>query len=349
VESAKGSLWFHVASVGEFNTAKPILKWLQKRYKIVLTYFSPRAKEYISKQEGYYHSLERLPLDLPTTIRSFERRIEPLAIMVMERELWPSLLLFTRSPKVWLNAYSRGGLRERLLSKRFELILTKGQKDRERLLSYGCRHVAVCGNLKFVLEEPPPTGLRLSPSKVILAGSTHPGEEELLRWVFTRLREEFKDLRLIVAPRHTARAMEVFQIFEGFRRSLRSKEEEDWDILVVDTLGELFSIYRHATVAFVGGTFVPVGGHNILEPAYFGKPVVYGPYTQKVEDMREFLEDANLGFQVKDGEELYRTLKALLKEKKSCISHNLKEYSERIMSCYLAHLEGFLERYNTKE
>ena len=344
MERGKGRLWFHTASVGEFNTAKPLLKRLYKDHHITLTYFSPRAKRYLQSQEdkGYFHELYRLPLDFPPFVKSFEERIRPSAILIMERELWPFLLLSTKAPKVWLNAYTKGGLLERLLSKRFSLILAREERDAEKFRSYGISEVFACGNLKFVLEEPPPVEIKLETSKLLVAGSTHPGEEEVIKRVYERLVKELKEVKLLIAPRHISRATEVLRLFQNLGASLRSKEEEGWNVLVLDTLGEIFSLYRYAKVSFVGGTLVPVGGHNLLEPAYFGKPVLYGPYTHKVGELRAFLEKIGLGFCVRDEEELYKTALELLGEEDTKKHTTLKEHAQKVLECYMFHLNSFL-------
>lgn len=330
--------------MGEFNTAKPLLKRLYERYHIVLTYFSFRAKDYLRVQQGkgYFHELYRLPLDLPPLVRSFEKRIRPKAILIMERELWPSLLLFTKAPKVWLNAYSKGGFFERWLSKSFSLIIAKEESFAERFRSYGCKNVLSCGNLKFLLEDPPAVLINLKPAKLIVAGSTHRGEELLVKKVYERLKETFPDLKLIVAPRHISRYPQVMETFKEYQAVLRSRGKEDWDVLVVDTLGELFSLYAYGDIALVGGTFVPVGGHNLLEPAYFGKPVVYGPYTHKVEDLKDLLQRIGLGFEAKGEDDLYEILYRLLSEEASKRVFNLREYAENIFACYLSTIEELL-------
>ncbi|MFN3976437.1 MAG: 3-deoxy-D-manno-octulosonic acid transferase [Aquificaceae bacterium] len=344
MEKGKGRLWVHTASVGEFNTIKPLLKRLYPKYEIVVTYFSFRARDYLKAQEGkaYFHKLYRLPIDLPPFVISFERKIKPIALLIMERELWPSLLTFTKASKVWLNAYAKGGLLERCLSKSFSLIITRDELSAERFKGYGCKRVLPCGNLKFVLEDPKPVSLKVNASKLIVAGSTHQGEEAIIKKAFDLLRKDFKDLRLIVAPRHIKRAKEVAAVFEGYKVSFRSSQEEGWDVLVLDSLGELFSLYAYADAAVVGGTFVPVGGHNLLEPAYFGKPVLYGPYTHKVKDLKAFLEEVALGFPVKDERELYIRLKELFFSKPSKEPFSLKELSQRTLECYLSALEGVI-------
>lgn len=338
------SVWFHVASVGEFNTAKPILKELKGEFYITLTYFSPRAKDYLQKNNEYYHSLERIPFDLPFTVRRFEERIKPEVILIVERELWPSLLLFTKSKKVLINAYAKGGIYERFITRRLDLILTRTKEDRERFERYGCKRVFACGNLKLVFDvrESKKLDLNMEGSRLIVAGSTHEGEEELILKVFGRIREALPDTKLIIAPRHIGRAEHVLSLAKGFKACLRSSGAFDWDVLIVDTLGELFELYSVADVAFVGGTFLPVGGHNLLEPVYHGKPVIFGKNIKKVKDMADYILKNRAGYMAKDQEELFEIMLGLLSGSRSYNVLDIKGESESVKLCYMEKIREML-------
>ncbi len=327
--------------MGEFNTAKPIIHSFKKDYFILLTYFSPRAEDYLTKQRDYYDLLHPLSLDLPPLVRRFERIANPKALIILERELWFFLIKFTKTKKALINAYAKGGLMERLLSKEFDLIIARTEEDAIRFKSYGAKRAVSCGNLKFALDVGNRELSVKTQGRFIVAGSTHRGEEELLLRVFLRLKKDLKDLKLILAPRHMNRIRQVKQLLQGLNYSLRSQEKEDWDILLVDTLGELFYLYRLGEVCFVGGTFVKLGGHNLLEPAYWGKPVIFGPYTHKVRDMEEFLSSKGAGFRVRNEEELYTVLKKLLRERVDT-PLDLKTYSESVKDCYIRMLKEFL-------
>ncbi len=329
-------VWIHCASVGEVNTARPLIFELKRRFKVFLTYFSPRAREFVRNFEPC-DEVFPLPLDLPLLVRKLEDIVRPKAIILVERELWPSLIKFTRSKKILLSARSKGDLIERILVKDLHLIVARTEEDAERFKSMGARKVVVCGNLKLAQKPerersdiPLPKGYRL-----IVAGSTHPGEEEVLINAFLRIKEEVPS-KLLIAPRHISRSGEVEKIAKekGLKTCRRTRIEEDWEVMVLDTLGELKYIYSACNVAFVGGTLVPVGGHNLMEPALFGKPVLFGPHTGKVEDVAEFLIKEGYGFRVRNKEELERECLRLLKDgfrpKRS-----LREVSEEVMSCYL--------------
>lgn len=326
-------LWIHTASVGEFNTALPLVRELKKEHKVLITYFSPRARSYLESLFEEYDALYPLPADLPCLIKKFEKKINPKALIILEREFWFSLIKFTKAKKILLNAYAKNTALERLLAKEFSLIVTRTKKDEELFKSFGAKKVITCGNLKLIYEHTPKS-LNIPLGNYVVAGSTHEGEEELILRAFKEL--NLRDFKLIVAPRHVERSKKVKELSESFglKTSLYSQANGDWEVLVVDKLGLLRDLYSYAKVAIVGGTFVPVGGHNLLEPAYYNIPVVFGKYTQKVEDLKEVLQSLGLGFQVQSEEELKETLKHLVFEfKKPPV--DLKEVGKKVKECYL--------------
>ena len=345
VDSPGEVLWVHCASVGEFNTFKPILKELKNSHRIALTYFSPRAKEFLESQSGFYDLLFPLPLDLPFLIRKFESLLKPKALIVVERELWFSLIKFTRTKKILVNAYAKGGLMEKLLIPEFQLIVAREEEDRKLFIEEGAKRVEVCGNLKFVQDSDfKPVSLNVPEGyKVFVAGSVREGEEEFILRAFLKVREKIP-LKLIAAPRHIKRARNIKTLAEsmGLRVSLRSSGDESWDVLVVDTLGELRAIYSLADVTFVGGTMVSVGGHNLLEPAYLGKPVIFGKHTHKVRELESLLTSKGYGFKVGDEGDLTATLERLLREGFSP-SEDLRELSIKVKECYMKAILSELE------
>ncbi len=326
-------LWIHTASVGEFNTALPIIRELKKEHKILLTYSSPRARSYLEKFSEEYDALYPLPADLPFLIKSFEERIKPKALIILERELWLSLIKFTKAKKILINAYAKGTLLERLLAKDFNLIITRTQKDAEIFKGFGAKKVKTCGNLKLISEHTPKS-LGLPKGNYIVAGSTHEGEEEIILRAFKEL--NLRNFKLVIAPRHVERSEKVKELSQsfGFKTSLYSEKKAGWEVLIIDKLGLLRDLYAYAKVAIVGGTFVPVGGHNLLEPAYYNTPVVFGRYTHKVKDLKEILLSLGLGFQANTTEELKELLRFLIFEFE-IPSVDLKEMGRKVKECYL--------------
>jgi len=346
----KNVLWIHGASVGEFNTFLPILKELKKEHKILLTFFSPRAREFLENKKEFYDFLHPLPLDVPAIIRNFERSIKPKALIIVEREFWPSLIMFTDTKKILVNTYAKNTFLEKVLSKRFDLIITRSKKDEEVFRSYGIKRVVSCGNLKFICQNENKNLSISAKNKIIVAGSTHKGEEEIILRAFKEVKKEIKDTLLVLVPRHVERTPEVIDTVKsfGFRCSLFTDFRKDAvvDVMVVNKLGVLKDLYSIGDVAIVGGTFVKLGGHNLLEPACFNIPVVYGPYTFKVKDLKEFLEKNKIGYEVKNWESLRRFLLKILKDNyKPEVS--LKEYSERIKRCYLVEITSLIKGITT--
>ncbi len=345
VNTTKPVLWVHCASVGEFNTFRPLIDYLREDFFITLTYFSPRAKEYMLRNRSQVDALFPLPLDLPFSVRRFEEILKPKALIVVERELWPILISKVRAKKILLNAYAKGSFLENRLMKHFHLVIARTKADAQVFLREGAKNVVVCGNLKVVqdtsvpaVEVPRPFG-----KKIFVAGSVRPGEEEVILSAFLWLRNDIKEVSLVVAPRHIKECNRVLEFFKkAFTRVyLKSEAKEGWDVLVVDTLGELRGFYAMGNVAFVGGTFVKVGGHNLMEPALLGKPVLFGPYTHKVKDMEEILKRVGMGFKVLNAWDLYVKTRDLL-TKGFEPKGDLKALANKVKDCYLSTLKSSL-------
>ncbi|NPA42001.1 MAG: 3-deoxy-D-manno-octulosonic acid transferase [Aquificae bacterium] len=345
LDGIENPIWVHCASVGEFNTFKPILSLLKKSFPIVLTYFSPRAKEFLQSERDLWDFLYPLPLDIPPLVRKFESIVKPKMLVVVERELWVSLIKFTKTKKVLVNAYAKGNFLEKLLAPHYDLILTRTEKDREVFLSQGAKRVITCGNLKLVQEGEVKRPKVEFPKgyKIFVAGSTREGEEEVILRAFVELKRAFP-IVLVLAPRHMHRISEVENLIRkfGLKYSKRSKSSRVEEVLLIDTLGELKGFYSVADVTFVGGTLVPVGGHNILEPAYLGKPVLFGPYTHKVRDLEDILLKNRYGFRVLDEKDIVNVVSAIL-ENGFSPKKDLKEVSRSVKECYLSNILRELE------
>lgn len=338
-------VWFHCASVGELVTAEPLIRELRKRFRVFLTYFSPRARDFILKRENSYDLAFPLPLDLPFLVRRLEELVRPKALILIEREMWPSLIACTDVKKILLNARSKGGMLEKILTKYYTLIVVRTDRDADGFKRQGAKRVLTCGNLKLAQETHTqkvdaniPAG-----SRVFVAGSTHRGEEEVLLKAFLIAKSRVP-LRLVIAPRHMDRVEEVVRLLKdsGVRWCLKTSPTEDWEVMVVDTIGELRGFYSIADVTFVGGTLVPVGGHNLLEPAFLGKPVLFGPHTHKVEDLKEILIKEGYGAEVRGPEDMAKAVVSII-EGDFKPKRDLKEIGGKVRRCYLEALLSELE------
>lgn len=307
----KPSLWIHAVSVGEVLSLQNLIKKIKERFPDWAVYFSTLtntgmrvAKEKLVDADFIFF----IPLDFTFIIRKFLNALEPDVFVLAESEFWPNLLREAKrktdsvllingriSPQSF-KRYLRFKSFSKKILKNIDLFLVQTGNDKEKLEKIGVNpaEVKVVSNLKCEIDLPLLTeGELLSlkknlsipeTKKIIVAGSTRKGEEKKLLVAYTRARKKREDLQLIIAPRHPERFDDVEKIcqefpFKVFKRTLVSPETQ-WDILVLDTIGELAQFYALCDAAFVGGSLVPWGGQNLLEPAFYGKPVFFGPFME---------------------------------------------------------------------
>ncbi len=381
-DSGTRPIWVHALSVGEVLSALPLVKALRRRSPLTPLLFTATTLQGLEtaqrELQPYEVNLRRMPLDFWWGIRRFLIRSNPSFLILIETDLWPSLLRLARgrgiktvlvngriSPRTF-ESYRRFPFFVRsLLFAHVDLCLMQSELDRERLLRIGIppQRVITAGNIKFDRDWAPMdrreydrwlNALGLSPADdVWVAGSTHQGEEEILLNVFSKLRTRFPQLRLILAPRKIEegtriRTMAQTKGLRAFLRTERTSGGESFDVLVLDTLGELGRVYAVAKVSFVGGSLVPIGGHNMLEPASFGRPVLFGPHVHNFALMSELLTEAGGGRMVRNGEELLQEMNALLSTpgKAMEMGARAKEFVETnrgALSRVMEHIEGLLE------
>jgi 3-deoxy-D-manno-octulosonic-acid transferase len=302
-------LWVHAVSVGEVLAVSRLIKALDEQlpgYQIIVS-TTTRTGQALARERFGANRVFYCPLDLPWAIRGYLHALQPRLLILAETEFWPNLLsgCFRReipvavvnariSDRSWPRYRRLRGLWRPFLS-RLSRVLAQSQTDAVRLVAIGCLSecVSVAGNLKFdvrAVQEAEATlqlkalshGLRL-----VVAGSTLDGEESALLEVWPHLLEADRQLVMLLAPRHPERFDSVAALLDKsgvqwIRRShWRSKSAEPLNpgqIVLLDTIGELASVYSLASVAFIGGSLIPAGGHNPLEPAQFGVPIVMGPH-----------------------------------------------------------------------
>ncbi|HEY6011948.1 MAG TPA: 3-deoxy-D-manno-octulosonic acid transferase, partial [Nitrospirota bacterium] len=275
------------------------------------------------------------PFDYPCVVRRVIRAINPQLVLIAETELWPNFFRELKKagiPSVVINGrISHSSHRNYLKLRNFfgqvfdnvNLFCMQSEADALRIKDIGAdpERVMVTGNLKFdqkiPLNQSAPVSIPKG-RKVITAGSTHRGEEAVLLETFTRLRGKYPELMLVIAPRHPERFGEVEGLinqagYECQRRTLLKGPIKD--VLLLDTIGELRSFYSLCDIAFVGGSLVKIGGHNLLEPAAMKKPVIFSRYMFNFKEISEALMSAGGGIMVKDKGELYHQLDNLLSDK----------------------------------
>ncbi|MGO8943287.1 MAG: 3-deoxy-D-manno-octulosonic acid transferase [Syntrophobacteraceae bacterium] len=339
--AATRNIWIHAVSVGEVAAVEGIITGLRRDYpghRIVLTVTTKTGHSFARQKYRDSALVLWSPLDLSIAAGKFVRAIRPVIYIVAETELWPSLFVHLsqdRVPIVIVNgrisdkAFPRYRLARNLLRntlRRVKIFGMQSRLDAERIIEMkaDANKVHVTGNLKF---DSVPEGVAAAPSdygldgehQVLLAASTHPGEEDILLDIFRSLKRTDPALRLVLVPRHPERAFSVAEAVRktGFVPVLLSgnhaviRQEE---VLIVDSIGHLVALYSLARVAFVGKSLTVKGGHNIIEPAVFGKPIVIGPHMQNFNDITQAFLAGNGVIQVKDAAELKAAIEKLLDE-----------------------------------
>lgn len=376
--SVNESIWIHALSVGEVISAIPLAQALKEKYPEKVMVFSATTRQGLllagRRLGGKVDFLIPMPVDFWWSVRRVVRRIRPALFLLVETDIWPGLLHFLRkkgvkcllvngriSPHAF-KFYSRAPYLTRKLFDPFEKSLMQSELDRDRLLKLGVdkKKVTTSGNIKFdrpwlPMQDPERSDwvakLRFESDDIIfVAGSTHPGEEEILLDTYKKIHEKFPVLRLVIAPRKTERAGEVLQLVNRFHLTgvLKTRVSEGpnhFDVLILDTMGELSRLYGIARISFVGGSLVSFGGHNLLEPASFGCPVFFGPHTENFVWMSEGLLRAGGGCRILNGNELYGGMIGLLSEPESCrkMGNRAKDFVFQNKGT-LAHVMGQIDR-----
>lgn len=337
-------IWVHAVSLGEVVAAAPLVKALHERHpecRYIVTTVTETGREAVEQRLGGIAEHRYAPLDFSWVVAGMVRRLRPVLYVFVETEIWPNLLWTLRAqdvPSALVNGRlsSRSFRRQdvpvirsfyRSVLQTLTLGLMQSDRDRDRLVALGAHptRVHVTGNIKF--DQPLPdicsdAVLRQhfgigDHEQLILAGSTHSGEEELLVSAYRHIVKTYPSAVLMLAPRHIERAERIEATFReaGLVVQLRSRIREKQSgprVIILDTRGELSRAYREAAVAFVGGTLVPVGGHNLLEPAIWGTPVMFGPYTDHCAEVATLLSGAGGGRRVGGVEDLVACLEEWL-------------------------------------
>ena len=331
-------IWVHAVSLGEVVAAAPLVKELHRSHpdsRIIVTTVTETGREAVEQRLVGVAEHRYAPLDFPWVVSGLVDRLRPVLYVFVETELWPNLLWILHArgiPAVLVNGRlsSRSFRRQdlpllrsfyRAVLQSLALCLMQSDRDAQRIVALGAEssRVHVTGNIKF--DQPLPAAqtdasFRRSlgvgeHEQLLLAGSTHPVEEEQLVLAYRQLVKAHPSIVLMLAPRHIERADRVEAMvreagFVSQRKSRLHDVATGPRVIILDTRGELARAYKEATVAFVGGTLVPVGGHNLLEPAVWGKPVLFGPHTDHCAEIATLLHQAGGGYRVNSPEEIVR-------------------------------------------
>jgi 3-deoxy-D-manno-octulosonic-acid transferase len=338
----RNSIWIHAVSLGEVQAAVPLIQALQSRFprqSILVTTMTPTGSQRLREVFGDKVQHVYLPYDLPDAIARFLARVQPCLLILLETELWPNWLSACQRraiPVILANARLSapsaagyrwiGGLMREMLGG-VSVIAAQTEEDAGRFLALGAApsQVQVTGSIKF--DSPLPANLAEQVERlrqlwgrdrlVWIAASTHEGEEEQVLEAFAVVKPLFNNLLLVLVPRHPERFKRVAALCQqrGYvvvRRSEGGACAVETDIYLGDTMGELPLLYAAGEVAFVGGSLVPIGGHNLMEPAAVGVPIIVGTYLFECAEISRRLLEAGAAQQVSNSVELARVLKVYL-------------------------------------
>jgi len=385
-ESGDPVIWVHAVSVGEVAAVQPFLRQLrllQPLARIVLSTTTPTGQRLArNKLEAEIDALIYFPFDFQFVVQRTLNAINPRLLVMVETELWPNILSAAKRGSV-ATALINGRISDRAYRKdllarpilalalaRLDVVCAQSEQDAERFKRLGAapERVVVMGNTKF--DEQFPLVAEAEAAKwrhdfgfpqdaaVLVAGSTHPGEEELVLDAFAQLRRDNPGLQLVIAPRHPERGDEVERLvnehgYASYRRSRVLTEIESGKqvtvtpgpevrVIILDTIGELARVFAIATVVFMGGSLVAKGGHNLLQPLAQGCPVIFGPYMNNFRDITEIVLREGAGQQVQNLEELVTQAGELLASAEQ--RQALRERGSALIAKYSGASERMAER-----
>ncbi|MCA6111063.1 3-deoxy-D-manno-octulosonic acid transferase [Bradyrhizobium cenepequi] len=356
-------VWIHGASVGEVLAAAALIEKLRElNLRILLTSGTVTSAAIVAKRFPPDVIHQYVPYDSPRYVARFLDHWRPSLALFIESDLWPNLILSSsarRLPMVLINGrmsqrsfprWQRMSSTISALLDRFDICLTQSRVDAERFTALGGRNVVITGNLKLDVAAPPADPAKLERlmavtrgRPIVVAASTHPGEEEQLVEAHRALSGFFPSLLTVVVPRHPARGEAVAGVVEaaGLHSALRSREElpiATTDVYVADTMGELGLFYRLAPIVFMGGSLVPHGGQNPIEAVKLGAAIVHGPHVFNFTDVYEALDRAGGARRADTQEALVKQLGQLLADAKA------REVSLGAAEHVVRQLGGALER-----
>lgn len=341
-------IMYHAVSVGEVLSLEKLIKKTKEAfpdYSLVLTTGTKTGQELAHKKySDITDYITYFPFDIPFAVNNFLNRVKPSIVMIAETELWPEFVICAKKRNIPV-AIINGRISDssfpsyKLLKPFFSAVLnlytkiyTQSDIDSERFIELGCKseNVEKMANLKFDIDKvKSDIDLKKGNSKILIAGSTHSGENEIVINAYKKLKESVQDIKFVIAPRHMERIPEIEKILSEYNLAYgyRSKNEtfENNDVIILDTLGELKKCYAICNVAFIGGSFNNTGGHNPLEAAIYDVPSISGPNIKNFRDIYSILSRANASKIVSTKDELLNTLKVLLTDN--------SEYQTMVLGC----------------
>ncbi len=368
--AGKKRIWIHALSVGEVSSVVSLVRGLRNTYPEAQIFLSTSTRSGARYRSEVLADEVDLFLDFPFdhfwVVHHFLATLKPNLFIQVETDFWPNLLASlkrTNTPAILVNGrisaesfvrYQKFSFFFAPLFDSFQVLSMQTAADVKKMVDLGIAADKVCGlgNLKidaampgYKKKQQSKKPMNLPVGKTILVvGSTHPGEEKILSACFAKLRQEFLQLFFVIAPRNIERAPEIASLFQSleFRVLCRSEKQSSWadkDLLIVDTMGELVDFYQQADLVFVGGSLVPFGGHNPLEPAAFGKPVFFGPRMEDFADIVAEMLKEEAAIQVKDVDDLCNSLQAMI------VDHDKLHSAGEMAYAFVKERQGVTDRH----
>ncbi|MCX8109983.1 MAG: hypothetical protein N3D15_01870 [Syntrophorhabdaceae bacterium] len=335
----KDALWIHAASIGEAIIAETLINFLIKNKKdldfnFLVTTNTFYTKDMLLKKFSKSIHVYSLPLDLGLAIKNFIDGSTFKALIIIETEIWPNLIWTAKKqgiPIIILNgrisdstlsSYRKFSFFLRGVLSHIDMVIAQSEEHRRRYISIGMetQRVLTTGNIKYYRDIQGQAQL-MGKDDIVTFGSIKEKEMEVVFNVIKRLRDGVPELKIYIAPRelHLISAMEYelgreYKIirYSFIKAHLQEGQTLDADIVLVDTVGDLLNIYKKSRIAFVGGSLAPYGGQNILEPLFFGTPVLFGPFIENFKEIADLILEKKAGIMVKDNEELYENIRHLI-------------------------------------
>ena len=332
--SSQKYIWFHAVSLGEVISSETIIRRLLNDTNLVLTTSTPTGYREAKKIYGNDVKIVYAPWDFIFFVKGFIKNFNPIALILFETEVWPSMIYLSEKrkiPVILSNARLSKSSYKKYLSlsfftkyifKKFSLVLAQSNQHVENFKNIGIQESKIkqVGSVKFDTskKETIESNLKEYAGNLILATSTHVGEDEIIIDAYCKLRIEFPDLKLIIVPRHPERSDSVLKILEN--RNINSNissripnEMNSLSAVVINVTGLLNSLYKLANVAFIGGSlFNKYGGHNIIEPASNKCAFIVGPYMRNFKDILGLFKDQDACMEINNSDELFNAYKELL-------------------------------------
>ena len=332
-------IMFHSVSVGETIAIENLVKKVHQtlpQHKIVITTGTKTGQEIAQKKYGEIASyITYFPFDIDFCVNRFLDTVNPTVVLMAETEIWPTfahnckkrnILLYTINGRIsdsTYNAYKWLTPFFKTVFKNYTEILTQSEDDNRKFISIGSNpeKTRVMKNLKFDVKKSDDVVQidKGENSRIIIAGSTHHEENEIVLNTFNELKQEFSDIKLLIAPRHSQRVPQIKGILENLKLNYGLRSQNDGfsqkDVIILDTMGELSKMYSICDIAFIGGSFNKTGGHNPLEATVYSKPAISGPDIHNFKDIYAILGKSKAGKVVKTPQEFKNYLKLLLSDK----------------------------------